>query len=97
MDETSPCSTPPPAEATPMDEIEARFTALLDGRLTREAADEWAMQQLQLDNDIDELTDWALDLLAGIDLRHGPGAPYLHDDAQISGWLDELRARRATS
>ncbi|MEU8513716.1 hypothetical protein AB0C76_19300 [Kitasatospora sp. NPDC048722] len=81
-----------------LDEIEARFVALLDGRLTREAADEWAVQQMHLtEDDTDELAAWALDLLAGIDLRHGPGAPYLHDDEQVSGWLDEFRARRATS
>ncbi|MFE2411081.1 hypothetical protein ACFXDE_22320 [Kitasatospora sp. NPDC059408] len=56
------------------------------------------MQQMHLtEDDTDESAARALALLAGIDLRHGPGAPYLHSDEQVSGRLDELRARRATS
>ncbi|MEO3826211.1 hypothetical protein [Actinomadura sp. B10D3] len=40
------------------------------------------------------LDGWALDLLYGIDLRAGPGGPYLHDDEQVQGWSEELRRRR---
>ncbi len=42
----------------------------------------------------DELNWWALDILCGIDLRHGPGGAYLHDDSQVRDWLVELRGRR---
>jgi hypothetical protein len=41
----------------------------------------------------DELVWWALTLLHGVDLRHGEAGPYLHDDEQLRGWLDDFRAR----
>jgi hypothetical protein len=47
------------------------------------------------DVDVDETVWWGLDILCGIDIRPGPGAPYLHDDEQIRGWLSEFRARCA--
>ncbi|MQS14368.1 hypothetical protein F7Q99_19390 [Streptomyces kaniharaensis] len=77
-------------------EIEERFVALLDGRSSRDEADRWAARWA-FDDDLTwtEPEWWALGLLAGIDLRHGPGADYLHDDAQVRAWLHELRARRA--
>jgi hypothetical protein len=79
-------------------EIEAWFGGVLSGRITRDAADRWAMRWLSDDFagriDLDEDQLWALELLAGIDLTHGPGAGFLHDEEQIRGWRDEVRARR---
>jgi hypothetical protein len=31
--------------------------------------------------------------LHGIDLRPSEAGPYLHDDEQLRGWLDDFRAR----
>lgn len=76
-----------------MDEIEGWFAAVVEGRVGRAEADSWAARWL-LDDELewDELSLWALDLLCGIDLRDGQD--YLHDDAQVRGWLAELRRRR---
>ncbi|GAB3816563.1 hypothetical protein GCM10027605_65810 [Micromonospora zhanjiangensis] len=79
-----------PAPPSPV-EVEARFAAILDGSQSRDEVDRWAtdtMRDLEY-VDIDEAVWWALGKLAGIDLRHGPGEPYLHDDAQVLGWLAE--------
>ncbi|MFJ4189779.1 DUF6193 family natural product biosynthesis protein [Kitasatospora sp. NPDC089509] len=78
-----------------LDEIERWFAAVAEGRVSRDEADWWASCWL-LDDDLtwDELSFWALELLCGIDLATGPGGPYLHDDAQVREWLDELRRRR---
>ncbi|MGW6704524.1 hypothetical protein ACWGDE_06495 [Streptomyces sp. NPDC054956] len=79
-----------------LDEIEAWFAAVVEGRTSRDAADRWAGQWAADDTlDWDELSWWALSLLHGIDLRPGPGEPYLHDDEQVRGWLEALRRRRA--
>jgi 2-phosphosulfolactate phosphatase len=77
-------------------EIEACFVAVLEGRLSRDEADRWAARWW-LDDTLrwGEPEGWALALLCGIDLRHGPGADYLHDDQQVREWLGELRERRA--
>lgn len=77
-------------------EIEAHFVALLDGRISRAAVDRWAGRWLTDDAlSWDELSWWALQLLHGIDLRHGPDAAYLHDEDQVRDWLAELRCRRS--
>jgi hypothetical protein len=47
------------------------------------------------DADVEDEVWWALGILSGIDLRHGPDEPYLHDDEQVRGWLAEFRARSA--
>ncbi|WP_327256617.1 hypothetical protein [Streptomyces sp. NBC_01244] len=79
-----------------LDEIEACFAALVEGRMSRDAADRWAGRWVAGDTvECDELSWWALTLLYGIDLRHGPGEPYLHDDEQVRDWLEEFRRRRA--
>ncbi|MEU9109266.1 hypothetical protein AB0D54_34060 [Streptomyces xanthophaeus] len=79
-----------------LDEIEACFVALLEGRLARDAVDRWAGRWVTDDGlEWNELSWWALGLLYGIDLRHGPGEDYLHDDIQVREWLVELRDRRA--
>ncbi|MGW6984019.1 hypothetical protein ACWGE1_32025 [Streptomyces sp. NPDC054932] len=79
-----------------LDEIEARFAAVVEGRVSRDAADRWAQRWVVDDTrEWDELSWWALGLLYGIDLRVGPEEPYLHDDEQVRGWLEELRRRRA--
>ncbi|MFD3542222.1 hypothetical protein ACFWUQ_22410 [Streptomyces sp. NPDC058662] len=79
-----------------LDEIEAWFVAVVEGRVSRDAADRWAGRWVDDDAlDWDEVSWWALRLLYGIDLRPGPGEPYLHDDGQVGGWLEELRRRRS--
>ncbi|MGP3690212.1 hypothetical protein ACTVZO_36880 [Streptomyces sp. IBSNAI002] len=78
-----------------LDAIEECFVAVLEGRLTRDAADRWAGRWFTDDGlEWDEPGRWALGLLHGIDLRHGPGEAYLHDDVQVREWLAELRDRR---
>ncbi|THA85383.1 hypothetical protein [Streptomyces sp. A0592] len=79
-----------------LDEIDARFAAVAEGRTSRDAADRWAARWVTDDGlEWDDLSWWALQLLHGIDLRPGPEEPYLHDDEQVRGWLKELRRRRA--
>ncbi|WP_372663146.1 hypothetical protein [Amycolatopsis kentuckyensis] len=81
-----------------LSEIEAWFDGVFTGRISRDAADRWAMRWLsddfegRVDLDADQL--WALDLLGGVDLPDGPGAGFLHSEDQIRGWRDEVRARR---
>ncbi|WP_246079754.1 hypothetical protein [Nonomuraea mesophila] len=41
----------------------------------------------------DDLVWWALQLLHGIDLRHGPDDDHLHTDEQVAEWLEEFRIR----
>lgn len=79
-------------------EVEEQFTSLLDGSRSRDDVDRWAAQWVAADHAEveDEHVWWALTLLCGIDLRHGPGEPYLHDDEQVAGWLDEFRRRYAS-
>lgn len=78
-----------------LDEIEDRFVALIEGRLSRDEVDRWAARWVRQDGlDWDDLSWWALDLLYGIDLPAGDGAGYLHDDEQVRCWLAELRTRR---
>ncbi|GGM26518.1 hypothetical protein GCM10011608_09090 [Micromonospora sonchi] len=81
----------PPSRA----DVEARFTAILDGSQSRDEVDRWATQVMQSLEyaEVDETIWWALGMLSGIDLRHGPGEPYLHDDEQVRGWLAEFRVR----
>jgi hypothetical protein len=86
-------STQPPSR----EQVEAHLLALLDGSQSREQVDRWATQWMTLSDadDVipDELVWWALTLLHGVDLRHGEAGPYLHDDEQLRGWLDDFRAR----
>jgi hypothetical protein len=79
-----------------LDDIEARFVALAEGRLTRDEADRWAARWLA-DDDLawDDTSAWALDILHGVDLPAGGDGGYLHGDAQVRAWLAELRERRA--
>ncbi|MFK0256023.1 hypothetical protein [Streptomyces sp. NPDC090445] len=79
-----------------LDEIEAWFADVVEGRVSRDAADRWAGRWYNDDGlGWDDLSWWALGLLYGIDLKPGPEEPYLHDDEQVCGWLEELRRRRA--
>lgn len=39
----------------------------------------------------------ALTRMYGCDLRHGPGAAYLHSDEQIREWMLELKSGVASS
>ncbi|WP_372508528.1 aldo/keto reductase [Amycolatopsis iheyensis] len=75
-------------------EIEACFTGVLSGRISRDEADRWASRWHSDDEcELDEDQRWALDLLFGIDLRPGPGEDFLHSDDQVREWRDELRRR----
>jgi hypothetical protein len=81
-----------------LDEIEDRFVAVVEGRLTRDEADRWAGGWVAQDQlDWDDLSWWALNLLYGTDLPAGPAAGDLHDDEQVRSWLAELRRRRTAA
>ncbi|MFI5591373.1 hypothetical protein ACIA5G_40420 [Amycolatopsis sp. NPDC051758] len=79
-------------------EIEAWFDDVLSGRVSRDAADRWAAQWISDDFacrvELDEDQLWALELLCGIDLTHGPGAGLLFSEEQVRGWRDQVRAHR---
>ncbi|MER5207587.1 hypothetical protein [Streptomyces sp. NPDC002825] len=78
-----------------LDEIEDRFVALVEGRLTRDEADRWAAQWVADDAlSWDDTSWWALGLLHGIDLPADESGAYLHDDEELGAWLIELRRRR---
>ncbi|KIQ65509.1 hypothetical protein TR51_16710 [Kitasatospora griseola] len=78
-------------------EIAGWLVAVAEGRVDRDAADRWAARWV-LDDTLrwDEVSWWALGLLHGIDLRSGPGEPYLHDDEQVGEWAAELAERGVT-
>lgn len=77
------------------EQIEERFVALVEGRLSRDGADRWAARWVADDGlEWDDLSWWALGLLHGIDLPADRGGTYLHDDEQVRAWLGELRRRR---
>ncbi len=83
-------------EQPDLDAVEACLSGVVEGRVSRDAADRWAGRWYTDDGlEWDGVSLWALGLLYGIDLRPGPEQPYLHDDAQVRGWLEELRRRRA--
>lgn len=94
VDRIAPVTTAQPVPPSRAD-LEARFAAILAGRQSRDEVDRWATRtMLDLEGaEVDEAVWWALGILAGIDLRHGPDEPYLHDDAQVRGWLTEFRER----
>ena len=75
-------------------EVEAKLTALIAGRLSREEADRWAGQWIYSSESVEmPQAVWnALLRLAGGDLRHGPGEEYLHTVEQFEEWLEELKA-----
>ena len=83
-----------PAPTLP--EMEAKLTALIAGRISREEADRWAGQWVYASESSEmPAAVWsALLHLAGCDLRHGPGEEYLHTVEQFEQWLEELRAHR---
>ncbi|MFE7601994.1 hypothetical protein [Streptomyces sp. NPDC057494] len=78
-----------------LDEIEACFVAVVEGRLTRDEADRWAGRWVADDGLVwGDISWWALNLLHGIDLPADESGAYLHDDEQLGAWLAELRNRR---
>ena len=87
----SPWAPRPPSRQ----EVEDKFEALLNGSATRDEVDRWAAQWVAaVDAGIeDDAVWWGLSKLAGIDLRHGEGMPYLHDEDQIAEWLDDFKGR----
>ncbi|GGS88379.1 hypothetical protein [Streptomyces chromofuscus] len=79
-----------------LDEIEDRFVALVEGRLSRDDADRWAAHWVtKSDLAWGDLEWWALNLLHGVDLPASATGGFLHDDEQVLAWLGELRLRRA--
>jgi hypothetical protein len=84
---------PPPSRA----EVERQFIELLAGRVSRDTVNRWAAHWVAADDPAveDPSIWWALGILYGIDLQHGPSRPYLHDDEQIASWVEEFRARSA--
>jgi hypothetical protein len=78
------------------DEIDAWFTAVLDGTRTRDEADRWAARWHggAADGGVeDEVVWWALDLLHGIDMPSTADGDFLHDDQQVRQWRNEFRHR----
>jgi len=71
------------------------FEAVLEGSTTRDEVDRWAAQWVAaVDAGVeDDAVGWGLRKLAGIDLRHGEDMPYLYDEDQIAGWLDDFKGR----
>lgn len=68
------------------------FAAVLGGSMSRAEASRWAAPWVgAVDSGVGDTAVWkALKLLGGIDLRHGPDEPYLHDDEQIESWRSDL-------
>ena len=87
-----------PKGAPSRSEVEEQFESLLAGSRSRDEVDRWAAQWVAADDSEveDEHVWWALTLLCGIELRHGPGASYLHDDEQVAEWLQGFRRRCAS-
>ncbi|MFJ1754789.1 hypothetical protein [Kitasatospora sp. NPDC088134] len=77
-------------------EIEGWLLAVAEGRADRDAADRWAARWVGDDAlRWSERESWALMKLFGIDLRPGPGEPYLHSAEQVREWVAEFRRRGA--
>jgi hypothetical protein len=75
------------------DDVERQFLRLLRNEASRDEIDRWAARFVVGDSDVTDEGVWtALTCLFGVDLRHGPGLPYLHTDDQIAEWLAEFRA-----
>lgn len=91
---TAPQRSAPPVPSR--HDIERVFTKVLDGSLTREQASRWAAQWIgAFEPAAEDRVAWsALRHLAGLDLRHGPDRPYLHDEDQIAVWLEDVREGR---
>ena len=74
--------------------IELKYVALLEGRISRDEAHDWAINIWQKDLEI-RVTDWpawkAVGLLTGTDAI-STDRPYLYDEEDFRGWLSELRS-----
>jgi len=86
-------NTPPSSDPPTRADVERKFVDLLDGLSTRDEVDRWAARWVGADDPgVEDDVVWdGLMLLCGIDMRHGPGEPYLHDCQQISDWLSDFR------
>jgi hypothetical protein len=74
-------------------EVEERLRGVVDGWLSRDEADRWAMQWVAADNpQVEDRVVWEglSRMLAGIDMPDASGG-FLHDDAQVAAWLDAFR------
>jgi len=77
-------------------EVEERLRGVVEGRLSRDEADRWAMQWVAADDPgVEDRLVWdALMKLAGIDLPDLDGG-LLHDDEQVAEWLEQFRQARS--
>jgi len=81
--------TPPSA-----DEVEQVLNAVVEGRMTREQASDWASPWVIGDPSIeDKAVRDALDALAGAD-SPTTDRQYLFGQADFAAWLDDFRAER---
>ena len=80
----------PPSRA----EVDAAFTGLIEGKLSREEIARWAGQWVAGDTSRDtDLAVWdALCCLAGADLT-STDRPYLYGEDDFRAWLHEFRER----
>jgi hypothetical protein len=78
-----------------LDDIEKRFIAVLEGRMSRRDAGRWAKHWLFDENlTWEELEKWGLNRLSDTDIRRAPAGAYLYDQKQVRAWLWDLRDRR---
>jgi hypothetical protein len=74
-------------------DVEGRLRGVVDGSLSRDEADRWAMQWVAADDSqVEDPVVWhgLSRMLAGIDMPGAAGA-FLHDDAQVAEWLAAFR------
>ena len=86
-----PRVAPPPPSA---EDVEKKFLDVIEGRITFEDADDWAIQWVAADDPgIEDDNVWrAVSHLAGCSLRHGyPNEPYLFTRESFEEWLSEFR------
>lgn len=78
-------------------EVERRYVDLLEGRISRDEAHDWAIKIWQKDLEI-RVTDWpaweAVGRLTGADAI-STDRPYLYDNDDFQNWLTALRSTPA--
>jgi hypothetical protein len=91
--ERTPRIAPP---APTFAEVEQKYIDVIEGRITFEEADDWAMQWVAADeNGINDEAIWSgVYNLAGCSERHGPQQPHLFTRASFEEWLTDFRSRR---
>lgn len=87
-----PRVAPPPPSAA---DVERKLLDVIEGRITFEEADDWAVQWVAADDDgiEDDNIREAVFHLAGCSERHGyPDQPYLFTRETFEEWLADFRA-----